>query len=256
MSIESYQLIGAYAIDAVDDDERRVVDQSMAEDSEYAAEMRSLRDAANELSVLSAIEPPASLRSSVLVSIAQTRPLPPLTPEADAETDASDGSDQAPVADLGAVRERRQRRWSGWLLSAAAAVLLVTGGLSVAMWSPWQNEGGTTVAAQVSSAADAETYDLPLGDSNATVTRSASEGKAVLRSIDLPAPPAGQNYQMWLQQDGKMVSAGMLPKIAKDGTVTMVLDGDAGRASATAMTLEPAGGSKQPTTTPMGLIAF
>lgn len=263
MTADTYQLIGAYAVDAVDDAERELLDRYLAEDPEYFAEMTSLRDAAAELSVLAEAEPPASLRSSVLTGIAQTRPLPPVAPEAEdtsAETDVATAAapEAALVDEIGQARERRtRRRGGGWLLSAAAAVALLTTGVGIATWAPWQQETTTTIAADVTDAPDAKSYTLKLGDHRATVTRSESEGRAVLTSDDLAPPPEGKDYQMWLQQpDGHMAPAGVVPEVADDGSVTMVLDGDAAKAVGTGMTLEPTGGSEQPTSDPMGLLEF
>jgi anti-sigma-K factor RskA len=59
----------------------------------------------------------------------------------------------------------------------------------------------------------------------------------------VPKAPAGKTYQLWLQQPGQpMVSAGLM----SDPTRPTVLTGDAGTASAAAVSVEPAGGSDQP----------
>jgi anti-sigma-K factor RskA len=66
----------------------------------------------------------------------------------------------------------------------------------------------------------------------------------VIVTENMPPPPAGKVYQLWLQTpEEDMVSAGLMP--AKGNTV--LLDGDADDALAVGLSLEPEGGSPQPT---------
>ena len=65
----------------------------------------------------------------------------------------------------------------------------------------------------------------------------------------LAPAPAGQTYQIWfLDSSGAATSAGFVP--AGDHSA-VVLQGDPGAAAAVGVTLEPVGGSAQPTTTPV-----
>lgn len=65
----------------------------------------------------------------------------------------------------------------------------------------------------------------------------------------LPAAPEGRTYQLWFDDQGTMRPAGLLPR---DGAT--VMQGAVAGARAVALTLEPAGGSLQPTTTPLLLL--
>ena len=61
-------------------------------------------------------------------------------------------------------------------------------------------------------------------------------------------------YQLWLQQPGEgMVSAGVMPVQADQ---TVLLTGDAATAEAVGITVEPEGGSEQPTSDPIALFDF
>ncbi|WP_225805486.1 anti-sigma factor, partial [Streptomyces sp. NK15101] len=82
-----------------------------------------------------------------------------------------------------------------------------------------------------------------------TVVASERQNEAVFTAAGLPAPGTGKTYQLWLDHDGTMRPAGL---IDHDGTV--VLAGDPADAGAVGLTLEPAGGSPQPTTTPLLLM--
>ena len=106
------------------------------------------------------------------------------------------------------------------------------------------------------TAPDAQTSsDVALpGGGTATVVRSPSLGKAVVITSDLPSAPAGKVYQLWLQDpDGQFTSAGLM---SASGDQTVVLQGDAADAQAAGITIEPAGGSEQPTSNPIAFFSF
>ncbi|MFF8835770.1 anti-sigma factor [Streptomyces sp. NPDC015130] len=84
-----------------------------------------------------------------------------------------------------------------------------------------------------------------------TVVSSDRQNQAVFTATGLPTPAQGKTYQLWLDQDGTMQPAGF---IHSDGTVP--LHGDPADATAVGRTLEPTGGSPQPTTTPLLLMAL
>ena len=66
--------------------------------------------------------------------------------------------------------------------------------------------------------------------------------------------PSGKAYQLWLQEpDGHMAPAGVMPP-GRD--LVVVLDGDASTATGAGITIEPAGGSAQPTSDPIALFPF
>lgn len=234
MNDDIHALSGAYAVDAVDDLERARFEAHLAVCADCRTEVASLRATADELSYLTFEAPPAGLRSRVLDDITRVRPLPPLVKE---------------VAPAAAPARRRLR--AGWLALAATVVLL---GGTAAVTQPWSSPSHSqqTVAAQVLAAPDATrvTQTFPDGAS-AVVVRSETVGRAVITTTDMPAPPSGKAYQLWLQTPaGSMVPAGMMPP-GPDQTV--VLSGDATTATAVGITVEPAGGSKQPTTPPIAL---
>lgn len=228
-----HALVGAYAVDALDDLERASFERHLAGCADCRAEVASLREAAGLIAETTTETPPAGLRDSVLAGIDSIRPLPPEVP--------------APAP--------RRRRTARWLVAAAAAVVLVGGGVVVAE-QPWSDTSQSqNVADRVLGAADAKStsMDFP-GGAKAVVTHSDSLDKAVIVTTDMPAPPPGRVYQLWLDQPGQgMVSAGLMP-VAADQTV--VLDGDAASALGAGITVEPAGGSPSPTTKPIALFDF
>jgi anti-sigma-K factor RskA len=268
MNDDIHSLVGAYAVDAVDDAERARFEEHLATCAGCRDEVESLRGTAAHLAASTDTAPPASLKASLLRDIRSVRPLPPLVDEQD-EPPGDDGprqdpaptSDPAPaptaeVADLTTRREQRAARRNPvahWVAAAAAAAAVVVGGV---VWQPWDNgPSRPPVAAsaqqQVLRASDARTYT----DRSTTVVRSASLKRAVVK-VTLPPPPAGKVYEVWLQHpDGHMVRAGLIPDVsrARDG---VLLEGDAATAIGAGITVEPAGGSNSPTSVPVALVTF
>jgi anti-sigma-K factor RskA len=235
-----HALVGAYAVDALDDLERAAFERHLADCDDCRAEVASLQESASMLAESTATEPPAALRSRVLADIATVRPLPPLTAE--------------PVVSL-ETRTRPRRFRLAALAAAAAVVAAVSVGGTV--WHPWSDDSSQTLtgAAAVLGASDAKTTSLDFdGGASATVTHSDSVGKAVIQTHKMPPPPEGMVYQLWLKQPASgMVSAGLMPVKADQ---TVLLDGNAATAQAAGITIEPAGGSDHPTSEPIALFDF
>jgi hypothetical protein len=238
-----HALSGAYAVDALDDTERHDFEQHLAGCEACQTEVAGLREAATLLPETTSVALPPSLRDRVLADIATVRPLPPLP--------VQEGL-PAPVD----IRSRRRRFPVG--LAAAAAMLAVLGGTAV-VTQPWdennQSQPQYSLADKVITAADAERVSLKLGEAEATMYRSKSQGRAVIVTEDMPAAPEGKLYELWLQRpEGNMVPAGLMPEGPDN---KYVLEGDAARATAAGITIEPApDGSHVPTTKPIALFDF
>lgn len=263
MSADIHGLVGAYAVDAIDEQERSAFELHLAECPECQAEVASLQEAATQLSLMSETAPPSSLRDAVLAGIKTVRPLPPLEAQSGGPVASGPVGGSSPTADAPApagsnvVQLRSRRRVTAWLASAAAAAVLLVGGLA---WSPWDDDSGArgTVSAteQVLEAKDAQRYEKVIGGAKATIVRSASLGKAVLIADHMPAAPDGKDFQVWFDLPNRgMVSAGVMPHGSAD-TVTVLLSGDAARATGAGITMEPAGGSTTPTGEPIALFTF
>lgn len=221
-----HALSGAYAVDALDEHERAQFERHLADCADCRAEVDSLRSAAASLADATAVAPPPQLRADVLAAITKVRPLPPLPV-------------QPPAI------EHRGRRFPRFLVAAAAVAAVGTG---LVVTQPWEDE--LSAVDQIIAAADSDRDSVRIDGGKATVYRSESLGQAALVTSDLPAVPSGKVYELWLQIDGAMVPAGLL-KAA--GDQEFLLTGDAAEATAAGITIEPAGGSKQPTTTPIAL---
>ena len=260
MSADIHGLVGAYAVDAIDEQERSAFELHLVECPECQAEVVSLREAAAQLSLMSETAPPSSMRDAVLAGIRTVRPLPPLEAQSRGQVASGPVGDDSPTADgpprpeTTVLHFRPRRRVTTWLATAAAAAALLIGGIT---WSPWDDSSsGQVTASQVLQAKDAQRFERTIGGAKATIVRSASLGTAVIVADNMPAAPDGKDFQLWLNQPNKgMVSAGLMPH-GTAPTVTMVLSGDAATATAAGITMEPAGGSAAPTSAPLALFAF
>jgi anti-sigma factor RsiW len=232
---EIHALSGAYAVNALDDIERAQFERHLAECAECRAEVASLRSTAAMLAETTATAPPEALRDRVLADIATVRPLPP-------------------AVRTGAAPPRRFRLAP----LAAAAALIAAVGTGVIVTQPWADDTSQTpqVSAvdRVLQAEDAERYTKSINGSEATLVRSRSLNKAVLVTQDMAPPPDGKVYELWLDHEGVgMVPAGLM---AKGGEQRVLLEGDPATALGAGITVEPAGGSEEPTLPPVTLFAF
>ncbi|GAA5106345.1 anti-sigma factor [Alloalcanivorax gelatiniphagus] len=231
-----HKLTGAYAVDALDDLERARFEKHLAECEDCRAEVAELRETAAMLAETVATPPPAALRESVLAGISQVRPLAPPTPEAPGASPATPAG---------------RRAWVPFLVAAALAIFA---GLGAMIAQPWAEDEvpRLTAAEQVLQAPDAEEVFLDLGEAGrATVTRSKSQDRAVITTEDMVAAPDGKAYELWLMSpEDEFVPAGLMPDAADQ---TVVLDGAAAEAIAVGITVEPDGGSEQPTSEPIAV---
>ncbi len=249
MNESLHALSGAYVVDALDDDERTIFERHLPGCLDCQAEVVSLREATALMADDAALTPPDSLRSSVLAGIKTVRPLPPETGPGLKPEPAETAPAMAKVLPM-----RPRRRRIATLVAAAAAVVAVGAG---AVYQPWQDNSSSTppelsAADQVLAASDAQRHSIEFDDgSTATVVRSLNQGKAVLLTRNMAAPPPGKAFEVWLQDEaGTMIRAGMMRKA---GDHKLLLTGDATKATGVGITIEPESGSEAPTTQPIAL---
>ncbi len=235
-----HSLTGAYALDALDGGtERDRFHRHLNRCPSCASEVRGFREVATALAFASAAEPPLEMRAQVMSAAARTRQLPP-----EIRTHA---------------RPRRARTWVPWVpwlsgvVATAAAVVAVFFGLAQAHTQQElnlaraQNQAITLVLS--SPQVRLLTHTTTEGGV-ATVYLAADRHELVVTTNGLPAPPAGHVYQLWLIGKKKIVSAGLLPA-ANAGLTPAVLARGVVQGDALGLTVEPAPGSAQPTTTPI-----
>ena len=246
-------LLGAYALDAVDDIERRAVDRLVASDPEAARELAGLTATAAMLGVAVAVTPPAGVRAAVLAEIIRTPQIArPGTGAVGARAALSAGAGRSVTATRTRRRAETPRR-TVWLAVAASAI----GAAAIPGAVAWQQaQQSNRVQQQVRAFSDL------LADPGAKVVRAAVAGggtavgvlagdRALFAATGLDDPGTDRVYQLWVLRDGKASSVAVMSNDA--GRVRAVADRFA-TGDGLAVTVEPAGGSRQPTTDPIVVI--
>lgn len=216
--VELSTLATPYALDAVSADERADIERRVAaapadQARAFRGEVRVVRETMAVISAATALDPPPGLRERVLA----------------------------------AVRPRRQLPWRtvGFAAAAAAAAAIAFGAGLALRPTPTP-----PAAEQVVTAADVRTASgaIPAGGT-ATVVYSRDKNAAVLVMNNVNPPAADTVYQMWLIEDQQPRSVGIIGPQAVHPSTTEVIH-DLGRAGVLAFTVEPPGGSPQPTSQP------
>jgi anti-sigma-K factor RskA len=264
---DAWDLLPGYALDALDDQDRRAVDRLLESDAGARRALDEYREVVASFAVETA--PPAELRANVLEQVLSTPQAPgPSSPDvSDAQASTADlpsagtavppdlgpttGSDAAGVVNLAA--HSRRRRWGVAVAAVAAAAAIAV---------------PTTIAVQVTVERDrlreqSQIVSEMLVDPDASILRGTvagggeasvlvADGNMLFRAEGLPEPDQGRAYQLWVvAEDGSVSSAGVLS--LRDGGTTSLVRGADG--VGLAVSVEPEGGSEQPTTDPIVVLS-
>lgn len=226
------ELLGAYVLDALDEDEREEVGQAVARSPVLAGEAQRLQDALDELVAAGAEPVPAALWGRIAqATVGAATPVPEPTPH---------------PARLVPGRTERPRRWLpaaaaflAFLLAAVAAVSMVAGDGTGA--EQRLRAEATTARIRGASAGTLVGRGGPLVEVVAT-----RDGRLWLFADDLPRLRAGRTYQLWALDEGTPRSMAVLGATVQATRLRSPVVG-----SRLALTVEPAGGSPQPTGPPV-----
>lgn len=242
-----HTLTGAYSVHALPDAEREEFERHLGACESCTQEVRELSATAAKLGLASALTPPPALRERVLSEIANVRQEPPEVPRSHRRSGGGSSS--------------RVRRLPRFALAASIAAAAALGGVSVWQYQLAQDaqeraeqaeQRGESIA-RVLAAEDARVAvgKLPDGASGSVVV-SHSEDKAAFFASGMPEAPQGKVYQLWFSDHGTMRPAGLMESGERTGAVLM--EGPVGDATGMGITVEPAGGSEQPTSEPVALM--
>lgn len=245
-------LTGAYAVDALDAGERERFEQHLGRCSSCEHEVRGMQETATRLAVAVAAPPPAGLKAAVLTAAAQTRQHPPIrdaAPGPEARLRARHRRGGAPL--------RRRFRLAAPVAALAAAIVIalgVTVGVQQSRLDRIQAQQHEVTA--VLSAPDARIVSgrTALGG-HTTMVVAASLDKMVFTAAGLPVLADARVYQLWLLTPaGGAIPNGLLPK-ASGAAATLVAAGPP-YGDQVAVTVEPAGGTRQPTSKPIVVLSL
>lgn len=140
------------------------------------------------------------------------------------------------------------RRW--WralapVVAVAATISLLGTTIALVRSTERQRDYERIVAALVR---DPDALSLR-GPGGAEATLASSDGGLVLVAVDLGEAPRGRDYQLWLMKDG--VPAPSVTFDVSGSVVVVESEDDLQGYEGAAITVEPDGGSRQPTTDPV-----
>lgn len=237
-----HSLSGAYALDALETGaEHDRFARHLSRCPSCAGEVRGFREVATAMAFAAAAEAPPGMRDRVLSAAARTRQLPP------------------EVAGQPRARRKPSRTWMPWVpwLSGAVAVASIVVAVIFGFAQARTQDELDQIRAQnqaISLLLSSPQVTLLSKSTTeggvATVVLAAARHQLVVVTNGLPALPAGHVYQLWLIGKTTTTSAGLLPA-ATDGRTPPVLATGVVKGDTLGLTVEPAPGSAQPTTTPI-----
>ena len=221
----------AYVLGALPEQERRELEEYLAAHPERQAEIDELGNVASLLALSPPEqEPSPELRRSIMAVVEAQRP------------PARTRSWLAGVKELLSVRN----------LTLGAAALLVIGLFS---WNMLLQGQVKDLQGQVASLQDSQQSRMVALAGTGAAQRAEAEvillkgHKAVLMAEDMPRVPENKTYQIWVIEDDVPQPSGLFE--ADGDTVAAVVEKPLDEDDVIAITIEPNGGSQQPTTDPM-----
>lgn len=199
--------LGAYALDAVDPDERLEIETHLLTCPWCAAEVVAHREVAAALSHSGADAPPG-VWDKIAAELAPAAPPMRLSVTPPAPEAAS--PEVAPVTPVVSLDDRRRirARTAGAILSVAAILLAVVGFVAVGQYRDASDLRDQQAAVTTPGPGD---LTVRLDGSSSRAGAQAivnSKGEGVLVPHDLPDPGDERLYQLWGQVDGVVLSLG------------------------------------------------
>ncbi len=267
---EVTELAGLFVLDALQPDERAAVVAHLETCPEAHEEVRAMGGVAPALASLAQpVDAPPELKSRVMAAYAADAAAGQLAAQGAAPTTVthpakmpgrySTGERMKPVpAATPAVPSRAAWRvpaWAGWTAAIAAVlVLAVVGVWALGLQSQINdaNQRAALLSDAIAAYSAPDSQTAVLDDPNSSAAGFAAvtaDGTAYVVLSDLPPAPSGSTYQGWYIVDNAPVSAGLVT-VGPDGLMLMTDSQPASGTSAIAFTVEPSGGSEQPTSQP------
>ncbi|MBF6399652.1 anti-sigma factor [Nocardia cyriacigeorgica] len=229
---ELLDLAYPYALDALSDADRREAERLLDEADESTAgefcdTVRAVRETLASMTVIHAVPAPPNVEEALLRAI----------------------DDHSAVVDGLSERRDRARRLR-WLVAAAALVVAIAVGAGIVSYLGRPDDTGQVTAQQVIAEPDTRNRVVQSANGGAmSVFSSPGLAAAAVLFDDMPPPPPGKVYQMWLiPAGGQPYSVGVMDSLPTPDAPRVVRTGDAAQL---AVSVEPEGGSVQPTTEPV-----
>ncbi|MCB0697190.1 MAG: anti-sigma factor [Chitinophagaceae bacterium] len=264
MNIKEYiesGILEAYVLGALTEDERIGVESDIALYPELAAELAAIEEAMLNLAQDQAVPPPAFMQEQIWEALDNET-----TEEEPAEDNNPAPTQTIPIPP-------KQPSWQRAAIWAAVIVSALTNFILLSQRNQSRDQQMALVAKvdsmeatqqQLATVIDAYKKEKDLladpgmktvvmhkeGDTHmaGVVYWNKEKGDAYLAFHNMPLPPQGKQYQLWVIQDGKPVDMGVISNdmVAKDGSLKKIpLNVQSGQAFA--ISLEKEGGNPTPT---------
>lgn len=250
------ELLGAYALDAVEDDEVTALEEHLESCPRCRAELDGLRETAGALG--NAVEPPPEgLWSRIAAGLGDHSGMdeePPSLPELSARTPSERSPFRAPSP--GRTRRTRSNALLLGVVAVAASAVAVVLGISLVHSQDSVTKLQQSVAheqalarrtpAQVALHAPGHRVVDLVDGSHAELARFVvlASGRGYLVSSSLPALPRDETYQLWGITGTTPISLGLLGASPHGSVFTIA---GAPSTDELAITAEPSGGTVAPT---------
>lgn len=221
------ELLGAYALDAVDDDERRRVEDYLAVNPRAQSEVQAHREVATMLA-FTGMDAPDDLWGRIAEEIGEQAPPP--------------GPELAKVLAIDEAPRRRRSRLASaapWIASVAAAAVI--GFVAIGLADRADAPSDPIASALEVARADRDSISTVLVSEGSDTSAEAvidQDGHGFVVAHDLPVLPDDQTYQLWgVVPNGDVISLGIFGPAPEIETFTVE-----GEVTALAITIEQAPG--------------
>lgn len=220
----------AWVLNALPDDEAAAFEAELAENAALREEVARLRPVADLLALAAPSEdPPPGLQSRIMAIVQR---------EADLLSAAGPDADRVDVRPPKAQHRGRLSR----IFAKPLIPILATGALAIGI--------GIGIIASTGGTNDVNHPVTFVADSQARGDLITHDGTAELKLTGLKPPGAGRVYQVWVMK-GNKVSPDNVFTVNRSGQGSVALRNDVDGAKQVLISVEPDGGSQQPTTTPI-----
>ena len=216
MATDVHSLVAPYALDALDEGEEREFEEHLADCERCREELAGLREAAAALAFTTPpATPPPELKQRILEQARSERP--------------------------NVVPLHRRRRWTATF--AAAAAVAVAAAVVLGIWAGSLRNSKDPFESVLSKPGSKL---VAMGRYGGVAV--APDGEAVL-ALAVPRTASDKTYEAWVIRGGKPTPAGLFH--GRPGASIVKVSKPVVAGSVVAVTVEPAGGSPQPTAQPL-----
>jgi anti-sigma-K factor RskA len=216
-------LLGAYALDALDADEQRRVEDYLAINPRARAEVQEHREVATMLAY-TGMDAPEGLWDRIVSTLDEAPPIP--------------GPELARVLPMERPQRRAGQTFGRWVMATAAAALIAI--VAVTAVGRANSDANPLEAAVEQIRSDRDSRATRLVSTDSAVEAEAIvdlQGHGFVLAGDLPQLPRTLTYQLWGVIGDQVISLGVLGPSPNIELFTA-----RGDLAAVAITIEPAGG--------------